>query len=88
MRCRVQRGVRTQLVVDGVGTAVCLRRGNERCARLACTSRVFTAGAAGVAAVPSWRRLHRKLCVVDGQVLFCGGINVLDDHTTRTSARR
>jgi cardiolipin synthase len=26
-----------------------------------------------------WRRLHRKLCVVDGQILFCGGINVLDD---------
>jgi len=26
-----------------------------------------------------WRRLHRKLCVVDGQVAFCGGINVMDD---------
>jgi cardiolipin synthase len=26
-----------------------------------------------------WRRLHRKLCVVDGAVAFCGGINVLDD---------
>ncbi len=26
-----------------------------------------------------WRRLHRKLCVVDGCVLYCGGINVLDD---------
>jgi cardiolipin synthase len=31
--------------------------------------------------IPSrWRRLHRKLCVVDGQVAFCGGINVLDDY--------
>jgi cardiolipin synthase len=30
--------------------------------------------------IPSrWRRLHRKLCVVDGHVAFCGGINVLDD---------
>ena len=30
--------------------------------------------------IPSrWRRLHRKLCVVDGRVAFCGGINVLDD---------
>jgi cardiolipin synthase len=27
-----------------------------------------------------WRRLHRKLCVVDGAVAFCGGINLLDDH--------
>jgi len=26
-----------------------------------------------------WRRLHRKLCVVDGRVAFCGGINILDD---------
>jgi cardiolipin synthase len=30
--------------------------------------------------VPSrWRRLHRKLCVVDNRVAFCGGINILDD---------
>ena len=30
--------------------------------------------------IPSrWRRLHRKLCVVDGHTAFCGGINVLDD---------
>jgi cardiolipin synthase len=27
-----------------------------------------------------WRRLHRKLCVVDGAVGFCGGINLLDDY--------
>ena len=26
-----------------------------------------------------WCRLHRKLCVVDGRVGFCGGINLLDD---------
>jgi cardiolipin synthase len=26
-----------------------------------------------------WRRLHRKLCVVDAQVAFCGGINIVDD---------
>jgi cardiolipin synthase len=26
-----------------------------------------------------WRRLHRKLCVVDQRIVFCGGINVLDD---------
>jgi cardiolipin synthase A/B len=27
-----------------------------------------------------WRRLHRKLCVVDGDLAFCGGINLLDDY--------
>jgi cardiolipin synthase len=26
-----------------------------------------------------WRRLHRKLCVVDQEQAFCGGINILDD---------
>jgi cardiolipin synthase len=28
------------------------------------------------------RRLHRKLCVVDGEVAFVGGINVIDDENT------
>ena len=37
--------------------------------------------ARGWACLPgSWRRLHRKLCVVDEQVAFCGGINLLDDY--------
>src|SRR4030095_12597882 len=27
----------------------------------------------------NWRRLHRKLCVLDEKVAFCGGINILDD---------
>ena len=27
-----------------------------------------------------WRRLHRKLCVIDGSVGFCGGINIIDDQ--------
>ncbi|RYF43377.1 MAG: cardiolipin synthase ClsB, partial [Comamonadaceae bacterium] len=40
----------------------------------------------------SWRRLHRKLCVVDQAVAFCGGINILDDlhdpnHGTLESPR-
>jgi cardiolipin synthase len=28
------------------------------------------------------RRLHRKLCVVDGEIAFVGGINVIDDDNT------
>ncbi|MDE2323431.1 MAG: hypothetical protein KGL51_01985, partial [Betaproteobacteria bacterium] len=27
-----------------------------------------------------WRRLHRKLCVVDGAIAFIGGINLIDDR--------
>jgi len=31
--------------------------------------------------IPSrWRRLHRKLCAIDGTVGFCGGINIIDDQ--------
>ena len=33
-----------------------------------------------------WRRLHRKMCVVDGHLLFCGGINVLTTFTIPTMA--
>lgn len=31
------------------------------------------------------RRLHRKLVVIDGEVGFCGGINVIDDRDGRAS---
>jgi cardiolipin synthase len=27
-----------------------------------------------------WRRLHRKLAVIDESIAFCGGINILDDY--------
>ena len=33
---------------------------------------------------PRWRRLHRKLCVVDAGVCFCGGVNLLDDYVDPT----
>ena len=36
-------------------------------------------GALGLLIPSRWRRLHRKLCVVDGELAFCGGINILDD---------
>jgi cardiolipin synthase len=36
-------------------------------------------GLFGLLVPGQWRRLHRKLCVVDGELGFCGGINILDD---------
>jgi cardiolipin synthase len=36
-------------------------------------------GALGLLIPNRWRRLHRKLCVIDGHLAFCGGINILDD---------
>ena len=75
-----QRGVRTQLVVDGVGTGTLPAAWAERLRAAGVQYRVYSPlGALGLLLPHRWRRLHRKLCVVDGCVLFCGGINVLDD---------
>src|SRR5207253_3211913 len=37
-------------------------------------------GVLGVLRLGNWRRLHRKLCLVDRRTGFCGGINILDDE--------
>jgi len=76
-----RRGVRTQLVVDGVGTGRLPAPWYERLRTAGVQVRVYSPlGPLGLLLPMRWRRLHRKLCVVDGQVLFCGGINVLDDY--------
>lgn len=75
-----QRGVRTQLVVDGVGTGALPQAWRERFRAAGVQYRVYSPlGPLGLLLPQRWRRLHRKLCVVDDQVVFCGGINVLDD---------
>ncbi len=77
-----RRGVRVNLVVDGFGT-----RSNLPELR----ARLTDAGVHLVVFRPlhrwwSWlqpgqlRRLHQKMCVVDGAVAFIGGINLLDDR--------
>ena len=75
-----QRGVRTHLVVDGVGTGRLPALWAARLTAAGVQWRVYSPlGRLGLLLPSRWRRLHRKLCVVDGRVLFCGGINVLDD---------
>ena len=75
-----QRGVRTHLVVDGVGTGRLPALWAARFTAAGVQWRVYSPlGRLGLLLPSRWRRLHRKLCVVDGRVLFCGGINVLDD---------
>ena len=74
------RGVRTQLLVDGVGTGPLPAAWAERFRAAGVQYRVYSPlGPLGLLLPHRWRRLHRKLCVVDGRTLFCGGINVLDD---------
>ncbi|MFT4243577.1 MAG: cardiolipin synthase ClsB [Acidovorax sp.] len=75
-----RRGVRTQLVVDGVGTGPLPPEWAARLRGAGVHLRVYSPlGPLGLLLPQRWRRLHRKLCVVDGRLLFCGGINVLDD---------
>jgi cardiolipin synthase len=74
------RGVSTCVVVDGVGTPHVPLAWQQRLAHAGVQWQTFEPVAPLGLLVPSrWRRLHRKLCVVDGEVAFCGGINVLDD---------
>ncbi len=75
-----QRGVRVCLVVDGVGTGALPPEWSQRFADAGVQYRVYSPLAGVGFWLPSrWRRLHRKLCVIDKQLAFCGGINILDD---------
>lgn len=75
-----QRGVAVYLVMDGVGTPRLPPEWVTRFDVAGVQWRIFLPlGRIGVLIPNRWRRLHRKLCVVDGSVAFCGGINVLDD---------
>ncbi len=75
-----QRGVRVWVVVDGVGSGALSQEWREKFAQAGVDWRVYSPlGSLGLLIPSRWRRLHRKLCVVDGQLAFCGGINILDD---------
>ncbi|HEY8879533.1 MAG TPA: cardiolipin synthase ClsB [Roseateles sp.] len=77
-----RRGVRVRLVIDGFGSNGSLKTLRERFAGSGVALAVFRP-------MDRWwrwfqpgqlRRLHQKLCVVDGDVAFVGGINVIDDR--------
>jgi cardiolipin synthase len=75
------RGLRVQVAVDGVGTDALTEEWATRFAKAGVQwLRFAPVGRFGWFMPGQWRRLHRKLCVIDGRVLFCGGINVLDDY--------
>jgi len=75
------RGVNVCVVIDGVGTDEIPLDWQRRWAAAGVRWRFFNPARGWRLLFPRrWRRLHRKLCVVDGQVAFCGGINLLDDY--------
>ena len=75
-----RRGVAVRLVMDGFGTPELPpfweMRFDAARVQWALYSRT---GSFGLLWPGQWRRLHRKLCVIDESVGFCGGINILDD---------
>jgi cardiolipin synthase len=74
------RGVNVRLIIDGYGSSdideAWVARFKAAGVQLMIYEPMVTLGIF----IPSqWRRLHRKLCAVDEETAFCGGINILDD---------
>lgn len=75
-----QRGVSVYVVADGVGTSELPDPWRHRFGNAGVNWHHFSPlGRWGLLLPLGWRRLHRKLCVVDSAIAFCGGINILDD---------
>ncbi|MEO7885595.1 MAG: cardiolipin synthase ClsB, partial [Polaromonas sp.] len=79
-----RRGVTVQVLVDGIGTSPLPAQWREKFSAAKVDWFVYSPLGTGLSGLgllmpERWRRLHRKLCVVDQHTLFCGGINVLDD---------
>jgi cardiolipin synthase A/B len=74
------RGVLVRVMVDGFGTPSLpdewVQRFKAAGVQLLTYEPIVTLG---IFLPSQWRRLHRKLCVIDSDVAYCGGINVLDD---------
>ena len=77
-----RRGVAVHVVVDGFGSMDTLPRLRGWLQGARVRLEVFRP-------IDRWwawlqpgqlRRLHQKVCVVDGRIAFCGGINVIDDR--------
>lgn len=74
------RGVSVFVLVDGVGSAGIPPLWRDNFERSGVAFEVFSpVSRLGILSVRAWRRLHRKLCLIDGHVAYCGGINLLDD---------
>ena len=81
-----RRGVSVRVVIDGFGSKATLDQVRQWLAVPGLEMEVFRP----MDRWWSWllpsqlRRLHQKLCVVDGDVAYVGGINVIDDRNDLT----
>ena len=76
-----KRGVTVQVLVDGIGSHPLPVEWKAKMRDAGVDWCVYSPLASGWAILQplAWRRLHRKLCVIDQRTVFCGGINILDD---------
>ena len=82
-----QRGIKVQVLVDGIGSQSLPSEWQKKMRDAGVQYHVYSPlsvgflglGWLGLMMPDRWRRLHRKLCVVDKRTVFCGGINVLDN---------
>ena len=76
-----RRGVTVQVLVDGIGSHTLPAKWQEQMRGAGVQWCIYSPLASNWSLLKplSWRRLHRKLCVIDQHIVFCGGINVLDD---------
>lgn len=77
-----RRGVQVRVLVDGLGSNRSVDALAARFAEAGVEFMVFRPWRPWLDLVHRgrWRRLHRKLCVVDSRTAFVGGINVIDDR--------
>jgi cardiolipin synthase len=77
-----QRGVRVRVVIDGFGSRADLPALRRWWAGSGVALAVFRPIDRWYAWLQpgQFRRMHQKLCVVDGEVGFVGGINIIDDR--------
>ena len=82
------RKVTVRVVVDGIGTGDIPADWKARWTAADLHWRVFNPARGWRVLLPKrWRRMHRKLAVIDGSVAFCGGINLLDDYLDPTHGK-
>ncbi len=77
-----RRGVRVRVVVDGFGSMHALDALQQMLVPEGIGLAIFRPAHSWWSWLQpgQFRRLHQKLCVVDGEVGFVGGINLLDDR--------
>ena len=80
MERAARRGVSVMVMVDGYGSDPIPAAWQERFDQAGVQWAIYSPqGRFGMLWPGNWSRLHRKLCLIDCELAFCGGINILDD---------